>query len=239
MIEQSYDNWKLWVVNDGSTENIEHHIQEYLGDSRIHYIELAENKGKNFASNTAMDKALESGTDYITFLDDDDFFFEDCLEKARSVISRHPDYNWFLSACVNKDGYVTKIKRFGEIDYVRDYFFGNAVAGDATHFIKAASIGDMRYTTAIKNQNPEWFFYHLAQSEKIFAYDNPSKFVDYQPGGLTEHRIKRSLDSYRISMSICVASLRKYPFNYRIYAKMILRTVELLVSGVTRKRKNG
>jgi len=235
ILDQTYSHWELLIINDGSTEDIKTHIKQYLCDPRVRYFRLAENKGNNYASNFALEKALKAGTDYITFLDDDDCFSKDCLRMADSIIRENPTYNWFLSACVKKDGSKTKIKKYGRVDYVQDYFFGNKISGDATHFVNANRIGKVRFPVTVKNYNSELFFFELAKTEKIFVYDFTSKFVDYQPDGLTkEARVNRSKESWQISMRICLESLHMHPLNFRIYRKMLLRTLEFVVSSYSR-----
>lgn len=74
-IKQSYDNWELIVVNDGSIDNSESIIENYLPDPRILYIKQ-QNQGVAAARNTAI--AAASGT-YIGFLDQDDRWHKDKL----------------------------------------------------------------------------------------------------------------------------------------------------------------
>ena len=78
ILEQTFSNYEVILVNDGSTDSSGLICQEYAEkDSRIRYFEK-ENGGVSDARNSGLD--LVQG-DYVTFLDADDFLFEDHLEK--------------------------------------------------------------------------------------------------------------------------------------------------------------
>lgn len=78
VLGQTFSNFEVLLVNDGSTDNSGFICQEYARlDSRFKYFEK-ENGGVSDARNYGLD--LAQG-DYITFLDADDFLFEDHLEK--------------------------------------------------------------------------------------------------------------------------------------------------------------
>ena len=78
VLGQTFSNFEVLLVNDGSTDNSGFICQEYARlDSRFKYFEKG-NGGVSDARNSGLD--LAQG-DYITFLDADDFLFEDHLEK--------------------------------------------------------------------------------------------------------------------------------------------------------------
>lgn len=68
IIEQTYTNWELIIVDDGSTDNTEEVLQPFLKDPRIDYLKK-ENSGAAHSRNVGVEKA--SG-EWITFLDSDD-----------------------------------------------------------------------------------------------------------------------------------------------------------------------
>ena len=83
IIVQTYENWELICVDDGSTDG-SHDVLEYFAgiDNRIRVI-TQENQGAGVARNTGMDAA--SGT-YIWFIDADDKFSERFLEVMVKAI---------------------------------------------------------------------------------------------------------------------------------------------------------
>lgn len=80
--EQSYKNWELWIVDDGSTDNTGHIIQQWSHDPRIHYVKNAKS-GVSAARNVGL---KNSKGDYVTFLDSDDTWDKDFILISLSEI---------------------------------------------------------------------------------------------------------------------------------------------------------
>lgn len=81
VIQQTYNNWELIIVNDGSTDNTKEVIKHYLSDKRVKAISK-ENGGINSARNAGLD--ISSGN-FIAFLDDDDIWTKGKLEEQIKI----------------------------------------------------------------------------------------------------------------------------------------------------------
>lgn len=90
ILSQTYRNFELIVVDDKSPDGSAAIASEYTeNDSRVKLLRLPINSGVSVARNTGMEHA--SG-DYILFLDPDDRFEPNLLEKVAAAIdSTHPD----------------------------------------------------------------------------------------------------------------------------------------------------
>lgn len=78
VIYQTYSNLEIIVINDGSTDNSESIVKEYLNnDDRIKYFENV-NHGVSYTRNYGLSVATGK---YITFLDSDDTIEENFIEK--------------------------------------------------------------------------------------------------------------------------------------------------------------
>lgn len=91
--KQTFEDFEIIVVNDGSTDNGSKIVEEFK-DSRINIFHT-ENKGVSSARNFGIEKA--SG-EYIAFLDADDIWKPDFLETIYSLIKAHPDKKVFSCA---------------------------------------------------------------------------------------------------------------------------------------------
>lgn len=120
-VEKFCDNFRIIVVNDGSTDDTEQEIQRAkLADSRVGVISYPQNRGKGFAVRRGM---LSAKSEYVAFIDADlelpphllEGFLKEAGDGADIVIGSkmHPDsqveypfmrkvmstgYYWFLKA---------------------------------------------------------------------------------------------------------------------------------------------
>ncbi len=91
VLAQTYTNWEHILVDDCSTDDSADIIKRYRArDSRIVYIKLAKNSGAGIARNTAI-KAAKG--DYIAFLDSDDQWYRQKLERQLHFMRKN-DYNF-------------------------------------------------------------------------------------------------------------------------------------------------
>ncbi len=83
ILAQSYGNFELILVDDGSTDSSRQICMEYAAtDSRIRVI-YQSNHGVSAARNAGLDA---SSGDYVTFTDSDDYLLEGALEYAAAKI---------------------------------------------------------------------------------------------------------------------------------------------------------
>ncbi|GAA0768001.1 glycosyltransferase [Clostridium subterminale] len=128
LINQSYENIEIIIVNDGSTDRTLEVAKEYSKvDSRINIINQ-ENKGVSCARNNAIKKSTGS---YIIFIDPDDYLHEDFV---KSLYDRLVESNSDLTICghtkVYDNLYKTKSKTSKTIfkgdEIFKEYFIGES-----------------------------------------------------------------------------------------------------------------
>ena len=85
IINQTYSNWELVIVDDGSTDNTASIIKKF-DDSRIKYV-YQKNQGPSAARNKGI--GLAEGN-YIAFIDADDMYVKDKLEKQVAYLEETP-----------------------------------------------------------------------------------------------------------------------------------------------------
>ena len=86
VVAQSYLDFEMLVVDDGSTDNTAEIIRAFQ-DERIRYIQHERNRGCSAAYNTGI--AAATG-ELICFLDSDDTWKPDFLEQQVAFLNRHP-----------------------------------------------------------------------------------------------------------------------------------------------------
>lgn len=82
VINQTYGNMEIIVVDDHSTDNTEEVVKGF-GESRVRYIRHENNKGGPAARNTGIKAATG---EYIAFLDDDDEWVENKIERQLQYV---------------------------------------------------------------------------------------------------------------------------------------------------------
>lgn len=100
VINQTYQNWELIIVDDGSTDSTVQIVKAYLKDSRIRYF-YQENSGQAIARNYAIS---ESAGDYIAFLDADDLWLPQKLTFSLRLIEENNCDLIFTNCYVFEDG---------------------------------------------------------------------------------------------------------------------------------------
>ncbi|MDX2086127.1 MAG: glycosyltransferase [Candidatus Melainabacteria bacterium] len=91
---QTYPHWELLVVDDGSTDHTLSVVRRWharrQNDPRVKVISTPYNVGIAGARNTAL--RLAEGQ-YIAFLDADDLYEPDALEKLLTALQQHPQWD--------------------------------------------------------------------------------------------------------------------------------------------------
>lgn len=116
ILSQTYSNIEIIVVDDNGIDTKfqiknESKLQKYINEKKIIYLKHDINKNGASARNTGIRK---SSGDYITFLDDDDFFLKDRIELLVKKLEQNNEYDCVYSSMV-------KIKN----NHIYNYRIGN------------------------------------------------------------------------------------------------------------------
>jgi len=103
VLNQSYQNFEMIIVDDGSTDNTDEIVSKYLYDTRIRYVKATQNGGVNKARNVGLD-IISDSSDWITFLDSDDEFISNALENMLQTIKRENGIKYFRFPVIYLNG---------------------------------------------------------------------------------------------------------------------------------------
>ena len=88
---QTHRNWRLFVSDDGSTDETRTIVQELGAVLRgRHEVDLVDGPRKGFVANFLTSVCRAPATDYYAFSDQDDVWESDKLERALSILERVP-----------------------------------------------------------------------------------------------------------------------------------------------------
>ncbi|GAB1545568.1 hypothetical protein NUACC21_82440 [Scytonema sp. NUACC21] len=121
VISQTYENWELLLVDDGSTDNSTAIAKKYAKQypEKIHYLEHEnhQNLGKSTSRNFGISN---SKGEYIAFLDADDIYLPEKLARQVEILESHPKacmvygptqywYSWTGNSQDNQRDFIAKL----------------------------------------------------------------------------------------------------------------------------------
>lgn len=113
VLDQSYEDWELIVIDDASTDETSRVLKEWQRkDGRIRVITNAENLYPDISK--TLDKGLEAAQgEYIARIDDDDYWCsKDKLKKQVEFLDAHPAYVIVGSGVIVVDGKGRELFRY-------------------------------------------------------------------------------------------------------------------------------
>ncbi len=136
VLAQTFQNYEVLVVDDCSGDDSETVVKDF-GDRRIRYLKHQTNKGGSAARNTGV---REATGEYVAFLDSDDEWLPNKLEKQLALFSNIDEsycavYTGFI--CVAADGVAgQKILRIHNGDVFNDLLVCNFMSTLSTLIVK-------------------------------------------------------------------------------------------------------
>ncbi len=151
VIKQSYENWELLFVDDCSTDNTMERLEKYKADSRIHVFKSNKNSGAAVCRNKALREAKGK---WIAFLDSDDLWLPDKLEKQINFMEEN-DYVFSYTNYeeIDADGKKTGISVTGPKRISKTGMFNYCWPGCLTVMYNAERIGLIQIKDIKKNND--------------------------------------------------------------------------------------
>ena len=174
---QTYTNWEMILVDDASTDKTVSIIEEFAQkDSRIKLFKLPENRGNGFARNAALEKATGK---YIAYLDADDLWFREKLEKQIQFLKAnnlHFTFSFYDSIDEEGNDLNRRVESPNPLTY-KQLFFCNYV-GNLTAIYDADYFGKIILETSQKRQ--DWRIWLMILKQIKTAKPVPESLAFYR-----------------------------------------------------------
>ena len=145
VINQSYEYWSLFIIDDCSTDNSSQILDKYKNRKNFKIIKLNKNKGPSFCRNLGM---RVSKSDYMAFLDSDDLWTENKLKNQisfmidNSINFTYSDYTSFVIKN-NKRIYKKKTNLKNSLNFHE--FISNSSINSSTMIITRKLVGTNKF----------------------------------------------------------------------------------------------
>lgn len=217
VLNQTYDNWEMILIDDCSTDNSESIIKEYTNkDNRFRYIKLKENSGVANARNIGIGEAKGR---FIAFLDSDDVWYKNKLEtQVNYMINNNISFCFSAYEVIDENSKIInqKITPSKQIISYEDILKQNVI-GCLTVIIDKNSITDLEMPK-IRHEDFATWIKILKSGQKAYCIDEVLASYRKTQKSLSGNKIKSALWTWNIYRKYEKISLPKSLFYFSNYA---------------------
>ena len=217
VLEQTYENLEMIIVDDCSTDNTEKIIKKYMKlDNRIIYKKLEGNSGAAVVRNAAIEMATGR---YIAFLDSDDLWDENKLEKQISFMEENKiGFSFTGYRTMEEDGVLThkEISVPKEIDY--NGLLKNTIIGCLTVIIDKEKVGEFRMPLIRAGQDTATWLSILKKGHKAYSLGESLATYRLVKGSISSNKFKALKRTWNLYVNIEKLGLIKSTYYFINYA---------------------
>ena len=194
LLKQSYTNFESIIVDDASRDNTKQVVDSFT-DERINYIRLFKNKGVSAARNEGIRKARG---EIITFLDSDDEFLPDALEKIVDAFNSLKEAKAIFFDCINEKGKITGRWKVKNTFATFPEYLCRKIYGEFLPALRREVFENEMFNEEMRT-NPKEFFgrvlkrygriYHIPEICRIYHQEAPHRITG------KEHIFRNSLQT--------------------------------------------
>lgn len=216
ILEQTYKNLEIILIDDGSTDNSGKMCDEYAArDKRIRVIHK-KNGGQAEAKNRGLD--ICTG-DFITFVDSDDYVDKEYIDYMYNLLKK---YNVDISYCkwrfVFFNGKLEKEeKHLNEYVETQKMFFENLLycrraVGQWSYLYKREIFDNLRYREGIIFEDSDLSYKLINKCDRIAGSNNQLYFYRLRQGSTTNSEFDtKKMKLIEVSEEMCNSILSVYP----------------------------
>ena len=175
VLNQTYQNFEMIIVDDASKDNTEEVVKSFK-DKRIKYIRLSKNSGPAVARNRAMEEAKGK---YMAFLDSDDLWKREKLEKQINFIKKNK-YKIICSDYEQIDEEGNKLNKIIPCKKKVNYngILLSCPVGNSTVFYDVSKLGKFKVPN-IRKRNDDALWLQILKKEE-YMYGHKEVLMEYR-----------------------------------------------------------
>lgn len=225
ILDQTYKQYELLIVDDGSTDDTASVI-ESLYNERIRYIKLPENKGVAAARNEGIRQAKY---DYIAFQDSDDYWHKDKLEKQMDFLTKHPEIALLYCPyeCQKNDGSViivpnNDIPLSEKQGNIYEYMLRRNTIGTPSVLLRKEALDKSGYFNETLTCLEDWeLFLRISKHCEIAFLDEVLLNVNLSTDG-----VSHNISGYYEARCYMIATHKNALLNYGIFSDIVKEILE-------------
>ena len=192
VLAQTYRNWELIIVDDGSQDETDAAVAEFTAsDSRIRYFKNERNSGAAYSRNRALREAKGR---WIAFLDSDDLWSPEKLERQiRFMTERGLTFSYTEYEEIDESGTPTGVLVSGPRRIRRGGFWDYCWAGCLTVMYDAKALGTIQIYEIAKNNDYAMWLKITDRAECELLAENLARYRRGRAGSVSSHGISTML----------------------------------------------
>ncbi|AQT68646.1 Chondroitin polymerase [Anaerohalosphaera lusitana] len=196
ILDQTYKDYEIVVVDDGSTDDTKQVLDEKGYPVRYHY---QQNCGDAAARNTLID--LADG-EYIAFLDSDDLYYPDTLERMIAAAETEKDdvivYGPYMRIDEN-GGEISRCKRKLHSGWITDKLFQDILIHSCGSMFPAHILkGRKQFDTSLRVCSDYALWLELSLDYRFIALNEPTFNRRRHSGNLSEISVDNRLTELEV-----------------------------------------
>ena len=246
VINQTYLDWELIIVDDGSMDNSVEIINKYCNqDSRIKLYTHPNNENKGLKE-TLLLGISKANSEWIAFLESDDTWREDYLEKKAEIANKYPEVGLIFNGVefIGDDNIIKNhkkilknvIRKTNEMTYPRNIFkcfnVKNPILTFSSVMVKKHLLKPEYFNTPVDKLLDWWLYVHVTYDTDVYYIKEPLTIWMIHPQSYIWNKSKSKFKMVQIEAYIDILkshSNEKWLLIFILYSLIINMYVKICV----------
>lgn len=217
VLNQTYQNWEMIIVDDESSDKSVEMIHKYVEkNSRIKLIQLKKNSGAAVARNRAIEAAKGR---FIAFLDSDDLWTTDKLEKQISfMLNNNYDFTYTNYDLIDENSIRYGKTFIAKTESTYHDLLATCSIGCLTVIYDTKKLGKVYMPLILKRQDYGLWLKILKQIEKAYCLNESLAIYRIRNNSISSNKFKAASYQWKIYREIEKLSILKSSYYFMYYA---------------------